>query len=70
MAISVKVGTVPGTLKDVLLEEGATVQDAIEVAGYDATTHRIQVNGDSASLSDEVNDDDVVALLKKIESGI
>ena len=69
MAVTCKCGTVPGLLKDLALEEGATIADAIREAGYDANKYRIEVDGNEVDLSDAVENGDAITLLKNISAG-
>lgn len=66
--LTVKVGKVPGRLTEVLLEEGATVNDALEVAGIEETSgYEIRVGTEKATVDTELKDGDVVALVKNIK---
>ena len=67
MSIEVKVGTVPGVLKTIALDDDATAQDAITTAGVDASGYDVRVNGDSVALSKELEDGDSVLLFKQIK---
>lgn len=65
--ITVKVGKVPGILKDVVLEDGATAADALEVAQLSADGFSVTVASEVVSLDTELDDGDNVVLTKKIE---
>ena len=68
--IEVKVARTGGEVKAFLLEEGASVEEALEASGvsYDKND-RIRVNGKSAELEDELSDGDIVTLAGKIKGG-
>lgn len=63
----VKVVKMPGITKDVALEDGATVRDALEIAELSSEGHQIKKNGNTASLEEAVEDGDRVILTKMIK---
>jgi len=69
--IEVKVGRVGAEIKEVSLEEGATVEEALVAAGLSAkTSETVRINGEDADFDDEVEDGDRVMLVKDIRGGI
>lgn len=62
--IDVKVSTVPGTIKELALEDGASVTDAVEAAGLSLSGFTITINGSSGSHSTRLQDGDRVVLTK------
>jgi sulfur carrier protein ThiS len=69
-SITVSVGTVPGTMSNVALEEGATVQEAIRHAGFsDPQKYRIEIDGETVGLDHELSNGDAIALLKNVAAG-
>jgi len=71
MANVVKIGTVPGSVKEVLVEDGATVREVIRLGGYEAqlANYKVELNSNTVDLGQEVEDGDVISLLKKISAG-
>ncbi len=67
MSIEVRVGTLPGIQKTVTLEDGATVQDAIDTAEMNAAGYDIRVDGDEATLGDVIEDGDMILLVKAVK---
>ena len=71
-AIVVKVGTLPGKISEVALEEGATVEDACTQAGYsDLSGYTVKLQGNTVSdpSEEEVSDGDTVLLVKQVSAG-
>ncbi len=66
-AVTVRLGKVPGTMQHIALEAGATVEDALEEAGLDASGFEVRVNGSSAPLDRELNENDNVLLTRQIK---
>ena len=65
---TVTVGKVPGTLSNVVVEDGATIQDVLDAAGdLDAAGFEVKMNGSSVDLDDEVRDGANVFLVKQIK---
>ena len=68
MAISVKIGRVPGTVNEVNLNDGATVSDAMEVANIEQdNTFSISVNSDPGDGHTVLRDGDKVLLTKEVK---
>lgn len=63
----VTVGKVPGTLSELAVESGATVEDVLELAELNSEGYEIRVNGRVSSLEDTVSDGSKVFLVKKIK---
>jgi len=70
----IEVTVIPiGGIKQVVgLDEGSSVSDAIEAAGFDPDNAEARINGDVVDIDDEVKDKEVLVLLTdgKIEGGI
>ena len=66
--ITVKVGKLPGTITEIALNGGRTVQDALDAAGIDASGYEIRVNGAPADTSATLTDGSTVLVLRKITS--
>lgn len=63
--ITAKVVKVPGAQVEVVLEDGATVQDALDAAGKTVDEGQtVQVNGTQASTSTEISDGARVVIAK------
>ena len=67
--ITVKVARLGGTVQEVALSSGATVQDALDAADLAVDGEDIRINSSSASVSDEVTNGDIVTLVPKIKGG-
>jgi sulfur carrier protein ThiS len=65
--VHVKVGKIPGSITEVVLEDGAVVADALEAASLSADGYTIKLNGETAATSVEVEDGDEVILTKSIK---
>ena len=52
------------------LEDGATVQTAIDQAGIDVYGHSISVNGLGAGTDTSLTDQDVLVIAPKVQGGI
>ena len=60
--IMIKIVKNPGLLREVALNDGATVADALVVSGHDAEGMAITVNGVSGSVSTPLTDGATVTL--------
>lgn len=73
--LTVSVVRFGGRVQHVSLEEGATVEDAVDEAGFTVkNTDEVSVNGDVLDKSDladvEVSDGDRIVLTPKFEGGM
>lgn len=68
--ISVKTVKVPGAITEVMLEDGATVQDALDAAGINgiSSSEGLSVNGNTATTSDVLSDGARVVIAKAAKS--
>ena len=64
--ISVKVGVLPGSIQEYVLNGDRTVQAALTVSGHEAQGYQVRVNGELAELTSNLNDGDTVLLLEKV----
>ena len=63
----VRVGRVPGPIREIVLDGGRQVRDALEGAGIPTDdASEIRVNGVNAELNQELNDGDTVLVLRKV----
>lgn len=66
--IKVKVGRMPGRVQEVELQEGATIADALRVAGLDASGNEMRLNGMvTDDFNRPVNDGGIVLLSPRIK---
>lgn len=66
--ITVQITKVPGAMKTVSLETGATVADALEIAELDVTTgYEIRVDDEIANTNTVLQDGSVVVITKMIK---
>lgn len=65
--MEVRVGRMPGPLNSFVIEEGSTVKDVLKLAQINHKGFRIELNDDTADLTDEVNDGDTILLTKSIQ---
>ena len=63
----VKIGKMPGKIEEIALEDGTTVQQALEIVGLDSEGYEIRVNGTASTTSAELSDGNVVLLTKMIK---
>ena len=63
----ITIGKVPGSLQNIAVEDGASVADALSVAGLSADGYEIRLNGSVASLESSVPDGAKIFLVKKIK---
>ena len=64
---AITVMVVPGRAVPVLLDDGATVADALNAAGVDATGMQVRLGGEAASLEAAVEHGDRVILTRQIK---
>ena len=68
--ISVKVATIGGEVKEFNLEEGATVEDALNAYGIDPdSSKKLRVDGEPVDLEDELEDGDYLTVSSKVKGG-
>ena len=65
--ITVRVGKLPGRIQEIAMNGGRTVADALEAAELAAEGYEIRVNGSPADAETELDEGDVVLLVKKIK---
>jgi sulfur carrier protein ThiS len=65
--ITVRVGKLPGQIAEWGVPEDSTAADALRIAGLDIAGYQVQINGESADLTDTLDEGDSVFLLKKIK---
>lgn len=66
--IEVRVGVVPGTISNVVLNGNRTVQSAFSAAGLSVPSgHRILVNNEESSLTSSVEDGDSILAVKQVK---
>ena len=56
--------------KEVEVAAGATVEEALEASGMEEEGYSVTVNGVGAMLSGQLHENDVIALVPKVEGGI
>ena len=64
---TVKVGQLPGTLKEVVVEGTTTVKDVLTLAGLSSAGFEIRVSGKKADGNTAVKNGDMVLLVKPIK---
>lgn len=67
--VTLNVGVLPGRLQSIVVEDGSTVEDAIDAAGFEMEGYSITRNNTSASADDRVENNDTVILAKRINAG-
>ena len=65
--LNVRIGTMPGRINEFVLENGATVKEALEIADLTAEGYQIKVNGEQVDEEKVLNDGDLVLLVKQIK---
>jgi len=66
----IKVGKLPGTIKEVSMNGENTVADVLSQADLDPAGYEIRLNGSPASLNDNVHARDTVLLVRKIQGNV
>ena len=64
--ITVRVGCLPGAIREIALNGDRTVQAALEAAELSPEGYEVRVDGEPARLSDEVYDDATILLVRKV----
>ena len=64
---TVKVGQLPGTLKEVVVEGTVTVNDVLRLAGLSSSGFEVRVSGKKATGDTAVKNGDMVLLVKPIK---
>ena len=62
-----KIGTLPGLIREVALEDSATIGDALSVADLSAEGYEIRRNGSPAETGEIVSDGDTILLVKQVK---
>jgi putative ubiquitin-RnfH superfamily antitoxin RatB of RatAB toxin-antitoxin module len=70
MAITIRIGHVPGTIKEVALEDGATVAQALVAADLDSTGYEIKAGGRTLISGDVLTNGALVLLTKQIKGNM
>lgn len=66
--IMIKIGKLPGTIKEVALNGDRTVAAALEAAEISETDgYELRVNGNTAESETELYENDIVLMVKKIK---
>lgn len=66
--ITIKVGKVPGTITEVAVNKGTTVEEVLGLAGItDVAGYEVRANGNNANLETVLNADSSVLLMKQIK---
>lgn len=67
--MTVRVGIMPGTIQEVAVEAGATVQDVLNVAGLNPSGYDIKVDGTKSSVDAPITESTNLILLVKQVKG-
>ena len=66
--INVRIGTLPGRIRDYALNGGRSVEDAISVANLSIDNEaQIRVNGETATLKTDLKEGDSLLIIESIE---
>jgi ribosome-interacting GTPase 1 len=69
--ITVKVGTVGGDVKEVLLNLGDTVEDALEAARHTLVSgEEVFIDDEVVGMDHELEADDIIAIGPKVKDGV
>lgn len=66
----VKVAKLGSAVKEVALDSGATVADALNAADVDIEGAEIRVNGNPATEASAIKGGDIITLVPKIKGGV
>lgn len=64
--ITVRVGCLPGAIREIALNGDRSVEAALEAAELDYEGYEIRVDGEPARLGDEVDDGSTILLVRKV----
>lgn len=67
--ITVKVARLGSSVEEVALENGSTVEQALEAAGLVVENEEIRVNSSNASSTSTLSNGDIVTLVPKVKGG-
>ena len=63
----IKVGTFPGRISEVAVEDNATVAEALEVADLNSEGYEIQLDGRVVGLDEPIRDCSLLVLAKQVK---
>ena len=64
---TVKCGTVPGVLRELQVEDDATIEDVLELAEIDLGNRTVMMNGANVDTDDEVEQNATITVTQKIK---
>lgn len=68
MSKTIRVGVMPGRIQEVAVESGATVADALQIAGLDAGGYDIKVDGTKVDAEHTIADSaNLILLVKQVK---
>ncbi len=65
----VKIARLGTAVQEVAVSEDATVQDVLTAAGMVIENEDVRIDGDSADLTDEIGDGELVTIVPKVKGG-
>lgn len=68
--ITLKVGQMPGQLRDVVANEGMTAREILALAGLEASNHEIRLDGDKISLDTTIHGGRLLVMMKMIKGNM
>lgn len=68
--IKVKIGRMPGMIREYDLPEGSTVEDALAEAGLSSEGYDVRINGETARSGAELEDGQSVLLVRQIKGNV
>ena len=67
--IVVKIGRIGSPVKEVVLQAGATVQDALTAAGENVTNCTLKLRGQDITTSSVIGDGSLITILPNVKNG-
>lgn len=64
---TIKIGVVPGEIKEVVIDNAMTVAEIASLAGLETTGYQVRVNGNVVDATVEIGEDATVLLAKQIK---
>ena len=65
--MNIKLGTMPGQIREYALGENTRVSEAIDTAGICTAGYEVRVNGEPADMNAVLRDGDQVLLVKQVK---
>ena len=68
--LKIKVGTMPGKLVEVIVNEGTTARDIFEIANVEISNHEIRLDGTKVDLDAKIESGNLLVAMKMIKGNV